>query len=136
MVVAGFPMIVERTVPDTFPISVLMEIVNTVRKPNTLNEFLEKDPRGGLDQVGIQGYASPYDKALVYTGLGNHEQALNYLKQAIEERASWIVLLNVDPRFAEVLKLGEFVPSSACHWRDVKNGPEYEVDGPRRSGFS
>ena len=91
---------------DTSSSLVLGKIGHTFAKAGKMKEahaMLEE-----IDQVGILGYASPYDKALVYTGLGDHEQALHYLKQAIEERASWVVLINVDPRFAEVLKLDAF----------------------------
>jgi tetratricopeptide (TPR) repeat protein len=43
-------------------------------------------------------YISPYDIAVVHAGLGDTETALRFLADAAEERSSWMVFLNVDPR--------------------------------------
>jgi len=43
-------------------------------------------------------YSSQYDIAIVYAALGETEKALQHLQAAAEERASWMVFLNVDPR--------------------------------------
>lgn len=43
-------------------------------------------------------YISQYDIAVVHAGLGDAEKALQHLKAASEERSSWMVFLNVDPR--------------------------------------
>ncbi len=40
-----------------------------------------------------------YDVATVYTGLGEKEQALEWLGKACEERFGWLVFLNVEPIF-------------------------------------
>ncbi len=45
-----------------------------------------------------QAYVPAYDIALVCTGLGWHDQALDYLARARLERSGWMTYLNVDPR--------------------------------------
>jgi eukaryotic-like serine/threonine-protein kinase len=60
-----------------------------------------------------QGYASPYHLARIYTGLGEKDQAFNWLEKAAQERYSSMVWLRVDPlwdplrsdpRFADLLR--------------------------------
>ena len=36
---------------------------------------------------------------MIYAGLGDKDQALKWLQEAYEERAGWLVYLNVDPRY-------------------------------------
>ncbi|MEO8380827.1 MAG: protein kinase [Acidobacteriota bacterium] len=45
-----------------------------------------------------QRYISPYDIAIVHTGLGDIPAALAQLRAAVEDRSAWMVFLNVDPR--------------------------------------
>jgi len=56
---------------------------------------------------------SPYDLAVVYAGLGEKDQALEWLQKAIEERSGGLLVLKVepvfdslhsDPRFADLLR--------------------------------
>jgi len=56
---------------------------------------------------------SPYDLAIVYAGLGEKDQALEWLQKAFEERSGGLLLLKVepvfdnvrsDPRFADLLR--------------------------------
>ncbi|HKA20039.1 MAG TPA: protein kinase [Blastocatellia bacterium] len=54
---------------------------------------------GELKQLRTEKYFSPYHLALVYSGLGNKEETFNALERAVEERADYLVFLNVDPRF-------------------------------------
>lgn len=50
-----------------------------------------------------QRYVSPYDIAVVYTGLGEKNQALAWLEKAYEDRSGWLALwLKVDPKFDEL----------------------------------
>jgi serine/threonine-protein kinase len=54
-----------------------------------------------LDALQVEAknrYVSPYDIAVIYAGLGDKEHALGQLKAAREDRSSWMVFLNVDPR--------------------------------------
>jgi len=65
-----------------------------------------------LDQIAREKYVSPFHRALVYTGLGDRQQAFFWLEKAREERSGWMAFLNVepafdslraDPRFADLL---------------------------------
>jgi hypothetical protein len=66
-----------------------------------------------LEQTARQRYVSSYCLALVYIGLGDPDRAFAALDRAVEERAGYLVYLNVDPavdpirgdaRFAELLQ--------------------------------
>jgi tetratricopeptide (TPR) repeat protein len=65
-----------------------------------------------LRAMSRREYVSPYDLAILYTGLGEKEKATEQLNKAYEERAGWIIDLKVEPffdplrsdqRFAELL---------------------------------
>ncbi len=45
------------------------------------------------------GYVPAYSWGLIYTGLGNKDQAFAWLKKACDERDDWLATLKVDPRF-------------------------------------
>jgi len=51
-----------------------------------------------LTEQSKKGQVSSYLFALIYTGLGEKDQALDALEKAYEERAEFLVYLNVDPR--------------------------------------
>ena len=55
------------------------------------------------------GYVSPYDVALVYAGLGDTDQALDWLHRAYEERSSLLVLALRAPRLASLRSEPRFV---------------------------
>jgi adenylate cyclase len=66
-----------------------------------------------LKQMEKSKYVSPYDLAVVYTGLGDNDHAIEHLVKAYEQRAGWIIMLKVepifdplrsDPRFLELLQ--------------------------------
>jgi serine/threonine-protein kinase len=61
-----------------------------------------------LTAEGKRGYVSPVAFALLYTGLGEHDRALDWVERAYDERRGWLVYLRVnavfdplrgDPRF-------------------------------------
>ena len=55
-----------------------------------------------LDQLlarSRERYLPSYWIALLYTGLGEVDTALDWLERAFEERSSWLVWINVEPRF-------------------------------------
>jgi tetratricopeptide (TPR) repeat protein len=52
-----------------------------------------------LQVAAKQRYVSPYHLALIYTGLGAHEQALDNLEKAADERYNWLVFIPVEPMF-------------------------------------
>ncbi|MDQ3252950.1 MAG: hypothetical protein M3R15_03420, partial [Acidobacteriota bacterium] len=62
----------------------------TARARDVLNRL--QQPRPG-------GYVSPYFVAIVYTGLGEKDQAFVWLRRAYEDRHPGLVLLKIDPRF-------------------------------------
>jgi len=45
---------------------------------------------------------SPYAFALVYTGMGNKDQAFAWLGRAYEERAGTLPFLKIKPEFASL----------------------------------
>ncbi|MBI4421231.1 MAG: protein kinase [Gemmatimonadetes bacterium] len=53
-----------------------------------------------LLQQQQRGYVSPYDIALVYAGLGDKDQALEWLQRAYQERSSLLVFALREPRIA------------------------------------
>jgi len=52
-----------------------------------------------LKEQSKQKYVSPYHIALIYVGLGQKNQAFEWLNKAIEEPDLFLVHLKVDPRF-------------------------------------
>ncbi|HET8674206.1 MAG TPA: tetratricopeptide repeat protein, partial [Blastocatellia bacterium] len=47
-------------------------------------------------------YVSPYDIAVIHVGLGNHDQAFEWLEKAYNERAGWMIYLTVDPQLYDL----------------------------------
>ena len=67
----------------------------------------------GLLQQSLRGYVSAYDIAIVYAGLGDNDQAIEWLRKALGERSMFVVHmtwdtrldgLRADPRFIELVK--------------------------------
>ncbi len=52
-----------------------------------------------LKELSKSRYVSPYDVAVIYIGLGEKDQALEWLEKAYEDYSAWLLWLNVDPRF-------------------------------------
>ena len=52
-----------------------------------------------LLRLSSRRYVSPHSIATVYVGLGQTNEALEWLNRAADERANWITFLNVDPVF-------------------------------------
>ena len=44
-----------------------------------------------------QKYVSAFDIAMIYTGLGEKDNAFDWLKKAIDEHSYLLIYLNVDP---------------------------------------
>jgi serine/threonine-protein kinase len=51
-----------------------------------------------LKSLSTQTYVSPYAIALIYVGLGEEEQALEWLEKAYEDRSFLMIYLKVDPK--------------------------------------
>jgi TolB-like protein/tetratricopeptide (TPR) repeat protein len=50
-----------------------------------------------LKAVSAQQSVAAASTAAVYVGLGQHEQALDWLERAVQNRSSWLVWLNAEP---------------------------------------
>ncbi len=55
-----------------------------------------------LNERSKRSYVSAYDIATIHAGLGNKDQVFEWLQKAYEERSSWLVHVNWDPRFASL----------------------------------
>jgi tetratricopeptide (TPR) repeat protein len=72
--------------------------------------------RDELRNGGI-AYVSGWHEALVYAGLRENEMALDALERAFQERADWLIHLDIDPR-----------------WKGLRSDPRFE-DLVRRLGI-
>lgn len=52
-----------------------------------------------FDEIARSRFVTSYGYALIHAGLRDKEQALLWLRKAIEERSHWLVWIRVDPRF-------------------------------------
>jgi tetratricopeptide (TPR) repeat protein len=52
-----------------------------------------------LEELAMRRYVSPYDRAVVHTGLGENEEALRFLREALKERSPRMIWLNAEPVF-------------------------------------
>lgn len=71
-------------------------------------------------------YVPAFAFALIHTGLGNREKALDWLEKAYQERFIWMVYLNVDPvfdslrdepRFRQLIKRLRFPATKQERWQ-------------------
>jgi TolB-like protein/Tfp pilus assembly protein PilF len=51
-----------------------------------------------LEQLSEREHVSAFDFAIVYVGLGENQQALDWLERAYEDRTGWVEYIKVDPR--------------------------------------
>jgi tetratricopeptide (TPR) repeat protein len=73
-----------------------------------------------LKQLSKQRYVSPYYVALIYTGLGDKDQGLEWLRKASEDGSNQLAArikvepmfdsLRSDPRFSDLLRRMDFTP--------------------------
>ncbi len=54
---------------------------------------------GELERMSTQRFVTAYGRALVYTALGDKEQAFAWLEKAFAERSHWLMWLRFDPRW-------------------------------------
>ncbi|MBA3716267.1 MAG: hypothetical protein H0W76_28075 [Pyrinomonadaceae bacterium] len=52
-----------------------------------------------LRELSKQRYVSSFVSTLIYIGLGEKDQALQWLEKACDERSDYMVILKVDPVF-------------------------------------
>lgn len=99
---------VKQQLPTSMVVGGLgMEYALAGRRADALRALAE------LKQMAREQYVSPFDVALVYTGLGDKEQAFAWLEKAREDQSEWMGWINADarldplrtdPRFAELLR--------------------------------
>lgn len=61
-----------------------------------------------LHEVSRRHYVSPADVAAIYTGLGDRNQAFNWLEKAYQERTPNLLFLNMEPKFDSLRKDSRF----------------------------
>jgi tetratricopeptide (TPR) repeat protein len=52
-----------------------------------------------LKDLSRSRYVAPFDVAVLYIGLGEKDQVLEWLEKAFADHSAWMAWLNVDPRF-------------------------------------
>jgi len=57
-----------------------------------------------LKTLAKQKYVPSYDIALIYVGLGDNDQAFQWLQKAEEEHSGWMVYFKVEPRLESLRK--------------------------------
>jgi len=62
-----------------------------------------------LLELSKHRYVPPFDTAVIYTGLGDQEHALEWLERALNERSLEMIFLKVDPRFDRLHADARFV---------------------------
>jgi TolB-like protein/DNA-binding winged helix-turn-helix (wHTH) protein/Tfp pilus assembly protein PilF len=70
-----------------------------------------------LKELSKNEYVTPYGVALVYAGLGDKQQAFQWLETAVSDRSHWLAWIRLDPR-----------------WESLRSDPRY-ADLVRRIGF-
>jgi len=88
--------IANRLLGGTFPaaLGALGHVYAASGKKGDARKVIEK-----LKAMSQQRYVSPLDLAIVYTGLGDKEQAFEQLEKAYQDRTGWLINLKVEPRF-------------------------------------
>jgi TolB-like protein/Flp pilus assembly protein TadD len=54
---------------------------------------------GQLKQISNERYISPYYMARIYAALGEKDEALRWLETGYQERAAWMPVMKIEPRF-------------------------------------
>jgi TolB-like protein/Tfp pilus assembly protein PilF/DNA-binding XRE family transcriptional regulator len=88
-----FQIAVKMSGDVTFASAALGHLYGTVGKAAEARTVFSE-----LSERSKRVYVPAYDMAMVCTGLGWKDQALEYLIQAYQERSGWMTYLKVDPR--------------------------------------
>ena len=93
---------------DPLVLALLCQVYATSGKRDEALKLLDE-----LKQKAKQGYVTPFSFAVIYAGLGNKDQAFEWLEKCYQDRVSDLVHLKVDPlvdnlrsdaRFADLVK--------------------------------
>jgi TolB-like protein/Tfp pilus assembly protein PilF/class 3 adenylate cyclase len=79
-----------------------------------------------LKELSTRPYVSSYQIALIYTGLGEQDQAFEWLEKAYEERSDLLVYLKVEPRLDSLRSDPRFADPASSNW-SVKFARSYFV---------
>jgi tetratricopeptide (TPR) repeat protein len=63
----------------------------------------------GLESAPSRGYVPAYQLAQIYTGLGDHARAIDWLEKAHATRSAWMVWLKVEPTFDALRSDARFI---------------------------
>jgi hypothetical protein len=78
---------------DPLPLGLLAHLYAKIGKTDKAREILVR-----LRQIATQRYVAPYTFALIHLGLGEKDQALQFLERDYEDRDGYnIALVKVDP---------------------------------------
>jgi tetratricopeptide (TPR) repeat protein len=69
-----------------------------------------EDVIGKLQEMSKQRYITPFAFAVAYAGLGRNDDALEWLRKALDERNAWSWFVPVDPRFDRLREDPRFAP--------------------------
>ena len=73
---------------------------------------------GQLNEQSKQRYISPFNRAVIYGGLGDKRRAMEWLEKAYDERSVSLNLLKLSPAFISLRGDARFVPwSAAWEWK-------------------
>ena len=62
----------------------------------------------GLNEMAKREYVSPFYVAIVYTGLGEDNQAMDWLQRAHKDRSNGLIFITVDPELDSLRSLAKF----------------------------
>lgn len=62
-----------------------------------------------LERRAEKGFVSNYDRAIVYAGAGDAENALEWLEKAFEEHSYWLIYLKNDPSLDKIRREPRFI---------------------------
>lgn len=88
---------------STLALAMLGHGLASAGRDDEANQILEK-----LKDRATKRYVPSYWIAVIYNGFRDREQVLAWLRMAFEERSSWLVWSNVEPRFAWLRNDPEF----------------------------
>jgi tetratricopeptide (TPR) repeat protein len=77
---------------DPLVLALLGQVYATSGKRDQALKLLDE-----LKQTAKQGYVTPFSFAVIYAGLGNKDQAFEWLEKCYQDRVSDLVHLKVDP---------------------------------------
>jgi TolB-like protein/Tfp pilus assembly protein PilF len=61
-----------------------------------------------IREIARQRYVSPLEMGRLYAGIGEHHQAIEWLRRGVETRTGWITEIGSDPTFEHLRRYPEF----------------------------